>query len=106
MWLTLIHIKRSTDDATMVAPSTKESSMPLENHSLINEFPEMRERIHTLKTTDNHFARLFAEYDAAEHAVHRIESGAEAAADERLEALKKQRLHLKDELYSLLKKAA
>ena len=80
--------------------------MPLENHSLINEFPEMRERIHQLKTTDNHFARLFNEYDAVEHDVHRIESGAEAASDERLEALKKRRLSLKDELYGLLRKAA
>ena len=79
--------------------------MPLENHSLAKEFPEMRERIHQLKTSDNHFARLFAQYDAVEHDVHRIESGAEAAADERLEALKKQRLGLKDELFSLLKKA-
>jgi uncharacterized protein YdcH (DUF465 family) len=80
--------------------------MPLENHSLVQEFPEMRERIHALKTSDNHFARLFAEYDAAEHEVHRIESGAEAADDARLETLKKQRLHLKDTLYSLLKKVA
>lgn len=79
--------------------------MPLENHSLIHEFPEMRDRIHHLKTSDNHFARLFAEYDAVEHNVHRIESGAEASSDERLETLKKQRLNLKDELYSLLKKA-
>ena len=80
--------------------------MPLENHSLINEFPELRERIHALKASDNHFARLFSDYDAAEHAVHRIESGAESASDERLEQLKKQRLSLKDELFSLLKKAA
>ncbi len=80
--------------------------MPVENHSLVNEFPEMRERIHQLKTTDNHFARLFAEYDDAAHAVHRIESGAEAAADDYLESLKKKRLHLKDELFGLLKKAA
>lgn len=80
--------------------------MPLENHSLINEFPEMRERIHRMKTSDNHFARLFAEYDAVEHEVHRIESGAEAAGDERLETLKKRRLSLKDELFGLLTKAA
>lgn len=80
--------------------------MPLENHSLINEFPEMRERIHRMKTSDHHFARLFAEYDVVEHDIHRIESGAEAASDERLEALKKQRLHLKDTLFGLLKKAA
>lgn len=80
--------------------------MPLENHSLINEFPEMRERIHQLKTSDNHFARLFEEYDTVTHAVQRIESGAESASDVRLETLKKQRLSLKDELFSLLKKAA
>lgn len=80
--------------------------MPLENHSLAREFPEMRELIHQLKTTNAHFARLFDSYDEAEHAVHRIESGAEAASDERLEGLKKQRLKLKDELFALLKKAA
>ena len=80
--------------------------MPLENHSLINEFPEMRERIHQLKTSDNRFARLFAEYDTVEHSVYRIESGAESASDVYLETLKKQRLSLKDELFDLLKKAA
>lgn len=80
--------------------------MPLEKHNLIHEFPELRERIHQMKTSDTHFSRLFAEYDAVEHSVHRIESGAEAASDERLEGLKKQRLKLKDELFNLLKQAA
>lgn len=80
--------------------------MSLENHSLIHEFPEHRQRIHELKTGDAHFARLFAEYDTVAHDVHRIESGAEAASDERLEALKKQRLSLKDQLFSMLHKAA
>lgn len=79
--------------------------MPLENHSLAKDFPEMRERIHQLKIGDNHFAKLFAEYDYIEHEIHRIESGAEASADERLEGLKKQRLALKDELFGMLKKA-
>ena len=80
--------------------------MPLENHSLVKEFPELRERIHELKTSDNHFSKLFSEYDEVEHNVHRIESGVEAASDDRLEELKKQRLGLKDELFNLLKKAA
>jgi hypothetical protein len=80
--------------------------MPLENHSLVQEFPEMRDRIHHMKSNDAHFARLFGAYDEAVHAVKRIESGAEAASDERLEALKKTRLHLKDSLYALLKAAA
>lgn len=80
--------------------------MPLQNHSLLAEFPELRDRIHALKTSDAHFARLFNEYDVAEHAVHRIESGAEASSDEYLETLKKKRLQLKDELFTLLKQAA
>lgn len=80
--------------------------MPLENHSLINEFPEMRERIHQMKTSDSHFARLFTEYDEVEHSVHRIESGAETASDAHLEMLKKKRLNLKDVLFNMLKRAA
>lgn len=80
--------------------------MPLENHSLVNEFPQLRDKIHTMKLNDTHFARLFDEYDAAEHAVHRVESGAEAASDAHLENLKKKRLELKDKLYALLKNAA
>ena len=80
--------------------------MSLESHSLIREFPEMREKIHQMKTSNNHFSKLFAEYDAVEHDIHRIESGAEATTDERLEALKKLRLVLKDTLFGLLKESA
>lgn len=80
--------------------------MTLENHNLVNEFPEFREQIHQMKQTDTRFAKLFAEYDGATHDIARIESGAEAASDERLELLKKQRLQLKDLLFVMLKKAA
>ena len=80
--------------------------MPLESHSLVAEFPELKERIHQMKMAGGHFLRLFEEYDAVEHAVHRIESGAEAASDDRLEQLKKQRIRLKDELYLMLQQAA
>ncbi len=80
--------------------------MPLQNHSLVKDFPELRDKIHTLKESDHHFAKLFAQYDEVEHSVHRIESGAEAASDERLNELKSKRANLKDELFSLLKKAA
>lgn len=76
--------------------------MPVENHSLVKDFPHLRARIHELKLGNPHFARLFEEYDAVEHDVHRIESGAEAASDEHLENLKKKRMKLKDELFSLL----
>ncbi len=80
--------------------------MPLENHSLVKEFPEMSEKIHRMKTSNTHFAKLFHAYDAVESDVHRIESGAEAASDARLETLKKKRLQLKDDLFQLLKSAS
>lgn len=80
--------------------------MPLEHHNLHQEFPQHHERIAHLKKTDTHFARLFDEYDAVEHEVHRIESGREASSDARLEELKKKRVSLKDSLVGMLNKAA
>lgn len=71
-------------------------------HDLIHEFPEFRDRIHQLKLSDAHFARLFTEYHEKDHEIHRIETGAEAASDMRLEECKKERLYLKDELYAML----
>lgn len=80
--------------------------MPLESHSLVKEFPQMKQQIHDLKMSDAHFARLFTEYDALDHEVHHIESGAKAAADTVLEDMKKKRLTVKDELFAILKKRA
>lgn len=74
-----------------------------EKHDLIHELPEHRETIHTLKTTNNHFSRLFDEYHEIDHEVHRIETGVETTSDEYLEEKKKQRLHLKDELFRIIK---
>lgn len=74
-----------------------------EKHDLIHELPEYRETIHKLKTTDNHFSRLFDKYHAINHEVHRIETGVETTSDEYLENKKKQRLHLKDELFQMIK---
>jgi uncharacterized protein YdcH (DUF465 family) len=77
--------------------------MHIDNHSLAREFPKYKQQIHDMKMSDRHFARLFADYDDVEHEVHRIESGAEVSSDEYIEGLKKKRLKLKDELYSMLK---
>ena len=74
-----------------------------EKHDLLHEFPEYRDRIHELKVSNEHFARLFAEYHEVDHEVHRIETGVENTSDEYLEEKKKQRLHLKDELFEMIK---
>ncbi|MCW8901756.1 MAG: YdcH family protein [Gammaproteobacteria bacterium] len=75
-----------------------------EKHDLIHELPEYRDTIHELKTSNNHFARLFDQYHEVDHEVHRIETGVETTSDEYLEEKKKQRLHLKDELFQMIKK--
>jgi len=88
-------------------PTVNEEATPvIEKHDLVHEFPEYRERIHELKLNNAHFARLFAEYHDVDHAVHRMEEGAEVACDERLDVAKRRRLALKDELYGMLKAAA
>ncbi|GLX78329.1 hypothetical protein tinsulaeT_16690 [Thalassotalea insulae] len=79
--------------------------MTIEKHDLHREFPEFETEIHQLKMKDAHFARLFKEYHQCDHEVRRIEQGAENTSDEYLEQQKKQRLLLKDQLFSLLKQA-
>lgn len=76
-----------------------------EKHDLIHEFPEYKDKIHELKTSDPHFASLFEAYHEVEHEVRRIEEGNETTSDEYLEEKKKERLNLKDQLYAILKEA-
>ena len=76
--------------------------MSLEKHDLLHEFPDSKDIIHELKTSNNHFARLFDQYNTVEHEVRRIETGVEATSDEYLETKKKERLKLKDELYAMI----
>jgi uncharacterized protein YdcH (DUF465 family) len=73
-----------------------------EKHDLIHEFPEYKDRIHELKTTNEHFAKLFEEYHEIEHEVRRIEEGIETPSDDYLEERKKKRLYLKDQLFEML----
>jgi uncharacterized protein len=79
--------------------------MRSEKHDLVHELPEHRDTIHKLKTTNNHFARLFDEYHQVDHEVRRIETGIENTSDEYLEERKKIRLSLKDELYRMIQQA-
>lgn len=75
----------------------------MEKHDLLHEFPEMKEKIHELKVSNAHFRKLFEEYHENDHAIHRIESGAEISSDAFLTELRKKRVTLKDQIYSFLK---
>jgi uncharacterized protein YdcH (DUF465 family) len=74
-----------------------------EHHSLINEFPEYKDRIHELKMNNRHFGRLSEKYESIDKEIFRIEEQIENTTDEHLEELKFKRVQLKDELYALLK---
>lgn len=75
----------------------------MEKHDLLHEFPQHKEKIHSLKVSDHHFRKLFDEYDVANNNIHRIETGAEATTDEVLTDLRLKRVHLKDQLFEYLK---
>lgn len=68
-------------------------------------FPEYRELISRLKTSDHHFAQIFDKHNALDQKIKNMESRIEPGTHEEIEALKKEKLHLKDQLYAILRKA-
>ena len=69
-------------------------------------FPEYRELITQLKTTDHHFTRLFDQHNALDQKIKNKENHVEPGTPDEIENLKKEKLHLKDQLYAILKKAS
>lgn len=68
-------------------------------------FPEYRDLITQLKATDRHFLNLFEKHNELDQRIKNMESGIEPATNLDIEALKKEKLALKDELYQILRKA-
>tara|TARA_R110002096_G_scaffold316010_1_gene510298 strand:- start:723 stop:968 length:246 start_codon:yes stop_codon:yes gene_type:complete len=79
--------------------------MPIQHHSLITEFPDHRETIHSLKQNDNHFRNLMEKHEEIDKEIVRMEEGIETPEDAVVTELKKVRLDLKDEILSMLIKA-
>jgi len=77
--------------------------MSVEHHDLIHEFPELKDRIHELKTTDTHFRQLFDQYHTLTRKIENMENEVTPASTKTEEDAKAKRLHLKDELYRMLK---
>jgi hypothetical protein len=70
----------------------------------MEEFPEYKDAIHDLKMSDSRFRRLANEYEGIDKSVFRAEQGIEIVNDDYLDSIKKERLHLKDLIYSMLRK--
>ena len=66
---------------------------------------EYRELITELKQYDNHFARLFDEHNALDVEIEKLEKDPLAVSrGDEIETKKRRKLHLKDEIYTILKK--
>ncbi len=71
-------------------------------HELAEEFPELADKIHELKTTNAHFRNLASAYHELNRAIHRAETNIEPVDGTAEEIMRKQRLRLKDEIYAML----
>jgi uncharacterized protein YdcH (DUF465 family) len=76
----------------------------MENQDLLHVTPEVQEKIDKLVNENDHFAALFEEYLNTKHEVALIKSDQVVATDEHLKELKVKVLHLKDEIYSILRR--
>ena len=71
-------------------------------HELPEEFPDKIDVMHDLKLNDAHFQRLSEEYHELNRQIHRVETGIEPTSEQFETELRKKRLHLKDEIASML----
>lgn len=67
-------------------------------HELSDEFPNDTEALHNLKLTSPRFVQLAERHHVVNREIHRIAAEIDAASDERLDELKRERLHLLDEI--------
>ncbi|MDN2564671.1 DUF465 domain-containing protein [Aquibium sp. A9E412] len=71
-------------------------------HELAEDFPQYVSLMHHLRETDAHFARLSHAYHEINRAIHRAETDIEPVDDFRMAEMRKERMRLKDELYTMM----
>ena len=71
-------------------------------HDLAAEFPAYKEEIHKLKLGNSRFRAQFDRYHEVSKLIHRAEQRVDTITEIAEEALRKERLQLKDDLYAML----
>lgn len=66
-------------------------------------FPEYRDLISKLNGANPHFSRMYDRHSELDQQIQKMEAGREPATLLDIEKLKKEKLHLKDQLYAMLK---
>lgn len=79
--------------------------MPLEHHPLSREFPEYRQQLQALHASDAQFAQMAQNYEALDKRIYEVEDGRQATDDLALQAMKNERVSLKDQIAERLRKA-
>lgn len=75
------------------------------SHELADDFPDHVEKIHDLRANNPHFAKLAEAYHEINRAIHRAETNVEPTDDFHEGEMRKKRMALKDEIWSLLSSA-
>ena len=78
--------------------------MQISHHPLVDEFQQYKDQIHELKMNNPQFRRLAHEYEGIDKSIVRAEQGIEIVNDDYLAEIKKERLHLKDMIYQMIRK--
>lgn len=76
--------------------------MPVTKHDVYHEFPEHQGDIQKLLNSSTHFSALVDRYHAVDKVVHEMEESSPFGVNGECEPYKRQRLKLKDQLYSYL----
>ena len=71
-------------------------------HELAEEFPDSTDILHELKLANGRFNTLAERYHTVNREIHRLETGVEPGSEFREIELRKERLHLKDEISALI----
>ena len=72
-------------------------------NELAEQFPQAVDKMHELKVSDAHFAKLFDDYHALNRDIHRAETDVEPTDDFHMEDMRKKRLALLDEISPYLR---
>ncbi|WP_434928089.1 YdcH family protein [Shewanella sp. HL-SH5] len=67
-------------------------------------FPEYRDLITKLKTSDAHFLRKFDEHNQLDEEIKHLETHNSSDSTPEVKVLKAKKLHLKEEIFDILKK--
>ena len=76
-----------------------------EHHDLDHEFPELNEKLVALVAVDPDFAEQVAKHDKLDNEIRELEEQGQPVADETIEAMKLQRVELKDQIFTKLKQS-